>query len=195
MKNNLIILFIFLSACGTLRNTDKTKSPTQNNNTKLVKRPDAAVFNQNNTTLSVKKPDTIFTIVQTNNYVHLQNFKSDTLGYVQHNFIDNKQKYIGKVLNTLLNDVEIPIKSFIPGDSEINNRIIPLIYLQFYTFNQASQRKDTPKKPVNIIIEWSHPLPFDSVFGLVRRNKFSWTEEERKYFGKQIIGNILTTKW
>jgi len=132
---------------------------------------------------------------QNNNYVALKMFKGDTLGYVQHNFIDNKEKYIGKDLNTLLNDLEIPVKSFMPHITPLNNESIPSIYLQFQSFNDARIRNDSRNKAVNIIIEWFHPVPLDSVLRLSFINKKAWTVEERNFFGRKIIGNILRTIW
>jgi hypothetical protein len=52
-----------------------------------------------------------------------------------------------------------------------------------------------PIKPVNIIIMWTPSLPKDSVDNLLKKNKGAWTNDELKYFGKQIIGDVTTTKW
>jgi len=138
--------------------------------------------------------DTLFSNIQSNKYIPLLRYKGDTLGYVEHNFINNKQKYVGKNLNTLLNDLEIPIKSFIPNISYLTNDDVPSVYLQFFPLKEASRRKHTVKRPVDIIIKWANTLPMDTVFLLGRKNNYSWTDEERKYFGKQIIGDVLTTK-
>jgi hypothetical protein len=54
---------------------------------------------------------------------------------------------------------------------------------------------ERPDKPVNIIIKWTPPLPKDSVYFLLKKNKGAWTKDELKYFGKQTIGDILTTDW
>jgi hypothetical protein len=74
---------------------------------------------------TLRKPNTKWPNNQSNGIIMLNKFKGDTLGYVQQNFIDNKQKYIGKDLNTFLKDVEIPIKSYIPTTSSSNRNIIP----------------------------------------------------------------------
>jgi len=178
MKKYLIIILTLLSACSVLRKPETTVTANQNINN-----------------MTLNNPDTKAAESQSNSYVPLQNFKGDTLGYVQQNFIDKKQKYIGKDLNALLNDVEIPIKSFLYGDSEINNNISPDVILQFYTSRQSSLRLDRPDKPVNIIITWSSPLPIISAIDLWHQHSGAWTEAERLYFGKQIIGDIQTTKW
>ena len=132
---------------------------------------------------------------QDSKYIPLIEFKGDTLKYVRYNFIKNKQKYIGKDLNTLLKDVEIPIKSYMNTDSFIDPTIMVGVILNFYSFKEASLRKEGPNKPVNIIIRWSPPLPRNIVDNLFKISKTEWTEAVSKYFGKQIIGDIFTTNW
>lgn len=132
---------------------------------------------------------------QSKNYKTLNSFKGDTLGYVQHNFINNKKKYVGKDLFTLLKDVEIPIKSYLPDVNIIDKNTTPAIYLQFYPYDQAMEREHSQNKPVDIIIVWSFKLPSKSIDSLWRTNKGEWKEAERIYFGKQIIKDIVTTDW
>ncbi|MDP4291799.1 MAG: hypothetical protein Q8908_12010, partial [Bacteroidota bacterium] len=48
----------------------------------------------------LRKGGSIASTDQRNRYLKFKQFQSDTLGYVQHNFIVNKKKYIGKELNT-----------------------------------------------------------------------------------------------
>lgn len=144
---------------------------------------------------ALRKADTAISANQNNSYVKLKKFNGDTLGYVQHNFIDNKKKYVGKDLNTLLKDVEIPIKSYVPGSSMVNVLISPNLTLQFYTYNQSNNRSYGPDKPVDIIIVWPVPLLKDSIDNLWSKTQGEWTKDARKYFRKQIIGNIVTTKW
>ena len=135
---------------------------------------------------------------QDNKFMPLIEFKGDTLGYVQHNFIDNnKQKYIGKELNALLNDVEIPIKSYLPCYSEPDPSIVLGLFLQFHTLKQADHmaNSNSTTKPVNIIIICSPPFKRDSVAALWTKSNGEWLDAERKYYGKQIIGDVMTTKW
>jgi hypothetical protein len=132
---------------------------------------------------------------QHNNYVNLKNFKGDTLGYVQHNFLDNKQMYAGKDLNTLLKDVEIPVKSFIPVLNELDNKSCSAIHLFFHSVAQDRAMMSSPQKPVDLIIIWSAPLLFDSVYFMWKKNDGEWTDVNRKYFGKHIVKDIMTTKY
>jgi len=143
----------------------------------------------------LKKSGTSISTNQNNSYVKLIKFKGDTLGYVQHNFIDNKQKYVGKDLNTLLKDIEIPIKSYMPGVSMLNDFIVTHLVLQFYTVEDSYSRNFSANNPVDIIITWPKPLSKASVDSLSAKTKGVWTNDARKYFGNKITQDIFTTKW
>jgi hypothetical protein len=186
MKKQFIILLIILSACSTLK-----KPSAISNSQQPLNKPDTT---SNSHEISNKADITVSTN-QSSSYEPLEKFKGDTLGYVQHNFIDNKQKYIGKDLNTLLKDVEIPVKSYIPSGSTNQPTIMPAMHLEFYTSNQVTERLNSPDKLVDIIIIWSPPLPYEGVEKMWLNNKGAWTDAERNYYGKQIIGDILTTKF
>jgi len=152
-----------------------------------MKRSFIIIFAILSTISAIGQTDVNASANQNNNYVALKMFNRDTLGYVQHNFIDNKKKYIGKDLNTLLKDLEIPIKSFMPGSSDLNQDISPFIHLQFYSYNKTIHK-------VDIVVVWSQVLPNVTVLRLSFKNNFAWTEEVLNYFGKQIIGDIITTQ-
>ena len=133
---------------------------------------------------------------QTNlEYLKLEKFNTDTLEYLRQNFIQNKQKYIGKEFNYLLKDLEIPIKSYRPDISDLKYIYIPKTSFLSYSFIEAGMRKDPRIKYWNVTIEWSHPLLFDSIMRLAYKSKYAWAEDDRKYFGRQIIGNIDLTQW
>ena len=143
----------------------------------------------------LRKSGTSISTNQNNSYVKLLKFKGDTLGYVQHNFIDNKQKYVGKDLNSLLKDIEIPIKSYITGGGMQNNFITTHLVLQFYTADDSYRRNFSANNPVDIIITWPVPLSNVSIDSLWVKTKGVWTNDARKYFGNKITQDIFTTKW
>jgi hypothetical protein len=102
--------------------------------------------------------------------VKLIKFKGDKLNYVQHNFIDNKQKYVGKELNTLLKDVEISIITYEPGISMSNPNYVPYLYLQFYTTDESNRRMFSSNIPVNITISWPKAFSKASIDSLWVKN-------------------------
>lgn len=128
-------------------------------------------------------------------HIALSKFQSDTLGYIQNNFINNKQKYIGKDLNTLLRDLEIPVRSYTWAISYKEPSTTPSITLNFYPKDLVTKKLNRSDKPVDLIITWKPALPQDTVLKMVRANKSAWTKTEADYYGKQIIGDILTTKY
>lgn len=128
-------------------------------------------------------------------YMKLKYFHGDTLSYVQHNFIDNKQKYVGKALNAMLKDIEIPIVSYLEGVSMENNFIVTHIYLQFNTQDQNNHRIFSAHNPVDIIITWPEPLSKESVDSLHEKTHGLWNKAAREYFGPKITADVLTTKW
>ena len=132
---------------------------------------------------------------QNKNYVALKMYKGDTLRYVQHNFINNKQKYVGKDLNTLLKDIEIPIITYEPGTSMENTNYVPYIYLQFCTTDESNRRMFSSNHPVNIIISWPKAFSKAIIDSLWVKTKGDWTIDARKFFGKYLIRDIETTEW
>jgi hypothetical protein len=116
---------------------------------------------------------------------------TDTMYYVQTEFIAKKQKYINKPLDSILNDLKIDIKSYIPGSAHNNKYITPNISLSFCTKNETNYRSALPGviKPVIVWVAWQNPLPKDSVHNLLVKSidPGDWGVAERKYFGKQIV--------
>jgi len=116
---------------------------------------------------------------QNNSYVPFIKFKGDTLSYLLHNFYHNEQKYIGKDLNTLLGDIEIPIKSYKMYDPDVQWSYGS--YSAFF-FNSIPH-----KESFMIIIYWAKALQIDCINKLWLKSKGIWTEDVREYYGKQII--------
>ena len=119
---------------------------------------------------------------QNKSYVPFIKYNGDTLAYLLHNFYHNKEKYIGKDLNTLLRDLEIPITSYGSGypDAQWGLGTYSVLYL-----NSSPQ-----KKPLIIIINWTQTLKYDSVNALLYKSKGKWKDDFREYYGKQIIEDI-----
>jgi len=129
------------------------------------------------------------------NYVSLKKFKVDTLQYVKKNFIEGKEKYSNKELKYLLSDLEIPVKEYIPGNSNDNMFISPTMTLLFHEFNEVAKRSDEGLHPVRIIINWKNPLPSKDIDSLRTKNWRKWTKDEADYFGKQIVQDIMVVNF
>jgi hypothetical protein len=144
---------------------------------------------------SYKKHASSVNSLKTGKYTKLKHFEGDTLQYVTRNFVNRKDKYIGKKLKELLKDVEIPILSFVYGSSIRGLGKIPSLILYFYPDSEISRKRDQYEKPSSIIIKWRVGLPADKVVKLGRKNKGKWDPEAMDYYGEQIIGDVLTSKW
>lgn len=135
-------------------------------------------------------------------YMPLSEFKGDTLEYLKINFIDNKGKYLGKDLNHLLRDCEIPVKSYLVEYDENNYNYIYSIDLSFYSHKSTMSKIGYHLKTQRIIVVWKPALPSDSVqflihhgFGLIKSElDFDWTKNTLKYFGNKKINDLILIK-
>ena len=178
MKIYIFIFVILFSACSALRKSNETKTSDRSNKLAITTRSDNPLL-----------------YMQSDTLVRLSRYKGDTSEYIRHNFIENKQKYIGKELNTLLKDLEIPIKSYRPVIPWNSNDSIPSIHLYFHSFKDVSTMYNNRQNPRFIIIVWKHSLPFDSIMKRGGLNKFAWTIDDKIYFGKQIIRDVDASLW
>lgn len=124
------------------------------------------------------------------NYKPLQKFEGDTLKYLQTNFLlTNKDFYKGKSLSFLLNDLEVEVKAY-SGSSGRDLNFQESLSLNFYSRAQKRKQRMNKKNPLVLIIDWEVPLPQEKVVELLRKNQGRWTEEEKIYYGQQIIKDI-----
>ena len=124
------------------------------------------------------------------NYKPLNEFRGDTLKYLQTNFLEHQDFYIGKPLNVLLDDLEIDIKYSTPGVNANNMDISPDLSLNFYSQKEKEIKIKNKKNPLVLYVVWEIPLPDEKVTFLIRKNQGLWTEDEKKYYGQHIIKEI-----
>ncbi|MBD0726714.1 hypothetical protein B6A10_16205 [Flavobacterium sp. L1I52] len=144
------------------------------------------------TTKSVSKETT--TVPKYQKLNTFKNTTNDTLAYVRTSIINRKSEYIGKELNVLLNDLELPIKRYLIGSSHTRG-ISPDITFEFYPDNVINLKEKNRIDPVILNIVWKTPLPKDIVLPMKIKNKNLWTNEEQEYYGKQIIKDIVLTNY
>ncbi len=139
------------------------------------------------TTNSISKETTTVT-----KYQKLNTFKdttNDTLAYMRTSIIDRKSKYIGKELNVLLNDLELPINNYTIGGSNLRG-ISPSLSLKFYPKNVLELKRQAKIDPVILVIIWETPLSKDDILPILLKSKGVWTNEEQEYYGKQKVKDI-----
>ena len=131
-------------------------------------------------------------------YQKLSSFKgttNDTLAYMRTSIIDRKSEYIGKELNILLNDLELPINYYLIGSSNLRG-ISPSLTLYFYPKNVVDIKRHNRIDPVIFTIVWETPLPNkEELFTMKFKNKNIWTNEEQEYYGKQKVKDIVLTNY
>jgi hypothetical protein len=123
-------------------------------------------------------------------------FQGDTLQYVQNCIMNHKDRYIGKPLDSLLRELEIPFSSIMNSVPHNNTAIVDRSILSFYNPPTTRIRvgNRTPKTVLLNFI-WEKPMPSQVVFDLEKQSKFNWEGPLKEYIGKQVIKDIVLSKY
>ena len=124
-----------------------------------------------------------------------RHFTGDTLQYIETEIINNKQLFIGKPLNTLLDSLQLEVRSYDYGAVPINNKITDVIGLRFVSAKESLDRVLSNKKAVILTAKWETPLPMDTVIALSRKTHGEWTPEAKAYFGSHVIKELVVTSY
>jgi hypothetical protein len=122
-------------------------------------------------------------------------FTGDTLQYIENAIINNKQLFIGKPLNTLLDSLQLEVRSYNYGAVPINNKITDVIGLSFVSAKESLDRMLSNNKNVFLSAIWETPLPLDTVIALTRKTHSEWTPEAKAYFGSHVIKELVVTRY
>jgi hypothetical protein len=123
-------------------------------------------------------------------------FQGDTLQYVQNCIMDHKDRYIGKPLDSLLSDLEIPFGSIMNNVPHNNRAIVDNSTLSFYNSATTIGRVGARfPKTVLLTFVWEKPIPYQAADDLERQSKGNWTAPVKEYFGKQVIKDIKMFKY
>lgn len=122
-------------------------------------------------------------------YKPLKTYNKDTISYVKENFVLNKKNYIGKEINELLKDLEIPIITYKLGPDP-NMKDYFYISLQFFNDKVVNGKISNKIDPLIMPIVLEQPIEITVPLGLFRKNQQKWTSEETVYWGKQKIKDI-----
>jgi hypothetical protein len=121
------------------------------------------------------------------------NTVADTAEMVK-NIITNKDKYLKKELWVLLNDLSIPVKSYM----NINSRIDRIDGISLYfddrenTMMKHGQDNMPTNWPFHLNIRWETPVPAitDNAVRQKGNNNGNWGSVEQEFYSKLIIGNV-----
>lgn len=132
-------------------------------------------------------------------------FQGDTVKYVLKCIWEKEYNYIGKPFNVLLNDLELPVKSFLNGgisDHEKSGEFTTIAFYDIQTTNtlladlrEHRLKSAGAKKLVFVTIKWKTALPPDIVENLQKSNSGNWTPAVQEYFGNQVIKDIIIKRF
>jgi hypothetical protein len=119
---------------------------------------------------------------------------ADTAAYIK-SMVNNKDKYIGKPLGLLLDDLKIPPKSYFIEYSRQNVKIVPSIEI-FFDDEKTTSRKieniDGLDNPVILQIIWQPPVLSSNAREVRQKNSSNgnWQAPEQEFYSKQIVCDI-----
>ena len=121
-------------------------------------------------------------------HVSLADCGGDTLRYIEVNFLQNKDRYIGLKVDSLFKDLEIPIKFFGPTGTRYRK-----INGMRWTYLSGSERDDYEKSGktyyyIYIMFEEPYTVNDDVFFKL---GGAYWREKHRNFFKDFVIKDFL----
>jgi hypothetical protein len=110
--------------------------------------------------------------------------------------MNHKDRYIGKPLDSLLSELEIPFNSISNSVPHNNTAIVDRSILSFYNTMTTIGRVGA-KIPRTVLLNviWEKPIPSQVAFDLTKESKGNWTAAIKEYFGKQVIKDIILSKY
>ncbi|MCC9065013.1 hypothetical protein ACHRV1_16865 [Flavobacterium aquidurense] len=127
----------------------------------------------------------------------LNDFKGDTLAYVQTKILDNKEYYIGKKFEVLLNDLNIPINNFLFSEDDNNIASVSSTIFLIYDGFEIKNKLTRGEIPVNLVVRWNPPLKAEDLKKLNGEmgKRGEWNPKNEAYFREQIVENIVKTDY
>lgn len=109
----------------------------------------------------------------------------DTLNYLK-TFEVNKKEYIGKQFSYLLGKMtKIQPQTVWIIPNYIDSTVVQKSLFRFYDMNYPIMNE------TKMMVTWEMGLPYKTVNFNNRRNKFYFSESEKRFYGNKIVKNIL----
>lgn len=129
-------------------------------------------------------------------YKPFTEFKGDTLQYLNYNFVEHKDQYIGKPFSVFYHDLEIPVKSATAGPDANNGFVSSGIDLSFYDDGTTNYLMTSDNLPSYfIIVKWEKPLSADAFFQLDKANNWNWSPSHEAFLANEIIKDVAVMKY
>ena len=124
----------------------------------------------------------------------LKEFNNDTVSFIKQRILVRKSYYIGKPLDSLLQDLPIIIR-YTNGDVPRNRNICPTTTLCLSSYKESTDKLSRRKNPLIITITWASPLDNRELPGLgLKLWGGEWSIDAYNYYKNKVIGNIETFK-
>jgi hypothetical protein len=109
----------------------------------------------------------------------------DTLNYLK-TFEAHKKEYVGKQFSYLLGKMtKIQPQTVWIIPNSLDSTIVQKSLFRFYDMNYPIMNE------TKMMITWEMALPYKTVSFNNRRNKFYFSESEKRFYGNRIVKNIL----
>jgi hypothetical protein len=113
----------------------------------------------------------------------------DTLNYLKQ-FEINKAQYINKPFSYLLNQINQIETKTVNSFTNIYGKDLTA----FSDFRFCSLEEQRRKSTVYLIVYWKNPISHSQAMALSKQNHFSFTNDERQFYGDKIIKDIKIYK-
>ena len=111
-------------------------------------------------------------------YKSLAAFNNDTTAFVKYNFSYRAACYVGKTLKDVMQDLGIPIQSFLTITKGRNATLYKGIYIYVYPYSTVMQFFYKRKFPNWIAITWITPLNINDLDSIVdKSDPYKWTPQ------------------
>ena len=124
-------------------------------------------------------------------YKSLAAFNNDTTAFVKYNFSDRAACYVGKTLQDVMQDLGIPIQSFLRIVYGRNGNLYIGMYIYIYPFQKVMQFMRNHKYPNFIALTWMTPISRNVLDTLKdTTDSYKWTPQVANYVMNMSIKEI-----
>ena len=122
----------------------------------------------------------------------LASFENDTIAYLQTNIYQQKQFFIGKKLEVLLDSLQLDVQNYLINNNPNKPDLFEDILLLHSSIKSLLKNHEKEKQKI-IQIFWSKPVDADSTYSLIKKTKGVWTNEAYAFYKDRIIRDIKIT--
>jgi hypothetical protein len=119
--------------------------------------------------------------------------QQDTAKYLYEHVLAQKGKFQHKKLNKLLNELNIPVKSYTINFGRKLGYCVG-ITLFFEKSKIKSEKLHKQISTNSIYVEFEKPIPLGLVSPLLSNSNGDWMDGEKEFYGEQLIKDIQGTK-